>query len=262
MPYALKVLTKHWPNTPKHTDILTLFALAGLVKVTRSRANGGGLESKTSGLFWQMARILRIFTPTWFLGENVPGLLSVNEGKDFCTVLAELQNIGYGLSWRILDSQYFGVAQRRRRLFIVGRFREPCPPQILFEPESHRGYHPQIEEAKQQRGLCLSTRDGARQDPSTENLICSTIRSNWGVPTTPRGQFIGYCLKADQGQQKAAWEQSYVAQVDTEGKREIARVPEGLDSLRGVIIGNAVTVPVAEYIGKRIMDYERKLKLF
>ncbi|NJN99526.1 MAG: DNA (cytosine-5-)-methyltransferase [Anaerolineales bacterium] len=129
-----------------------------------------GHAGEKSGLFSEFCRVLRIFSPRWFIGENVPGLLSVNGGKDFCETIAVLQEIGYGLSWRILDSQYFGVPQQRRRLFIVGYFGNPCPPEILFEQESGPGDHPQKQEVGKV-GLCVSARDGERQDPCTENII-------------------------------------------------------------------------------------------
>lgn len=99
-----------------------------------------GLRGERTGLFYEFARILREIRPTWFVFENVPGLLSSNEGRDF----AEIQRVlmvecGYGICWRILNSQFFGVAQRRRRVFIVGYLGKPCPAQILFESEGGSG---------------------------------------------------------------------------------------------------------------------------
>src|SRR5208337_3888153 len=96
-----------------------------------------GLAGERTGLFYQFARILRQLRPPWFVFENVPGLFSSNRGRDFGEVLRVLMvECRYGVSWRVLDSQFFGVAQRRRRLFIVGSFGKPCPTEILFEPKS------------------------------------------------------------------------------------------------------------------------------
>ena len=104
------------------------------VSVAGKRA---GLKGERTGLFFQFARILRELRPTWFVFENVPGLLSSNGGRDFAEVLRVLMvECGYGVSWRVLDSQFFRVAQQRRRLFIVGRFGKPCPAEILFERET------------------------------------------------------------------------------------------------------------------------------
>jgi DNA (cytosine-5)-methyltransferase 1 len=97
-----------------------------------------GLAGERSGLFHEFMRIVGEIAPTWVLIENVPGLLSSNDGRDMATVVGTLAELGYGWSYRVLDSQYFGVAQRRRRVFIVGYLGAPCPPEILFEPESVR----------------------------------------------------------------------------------------------------------------------------
>ena len=79
-----------------------------------------GLGGARSGLFWQIVRLLDELQPRFFVLENVPGLLSSKDGRDFGAVLGALVGGGYGVAYRILDAQYFGVAQRRRRVFIVG----------------------------------------------------------------------------------------------------------------------------------------------
>lgn len=95
-----------------------------------------GLEGE-SGLMFEFIRCVREVRPRWFLWENVPGALSSEGGAAFGQLLHEMADGGYGLAWRVLDAQFFGVAQRRRRLFLVGRagdgFREAC--QVLFEPD-------------------------------------------------------------------------------------------------------------------------------
>lgn len=84
-----------------------------------------------------MARELQ---PTWLLVENVPGLLSSNGGRDFAIVLDELGAAGYFVEWRVLDSRWFGVPQRRRRVFLVGHLGGPSPVPVLFEPEGSGGH--------------------------------------------------------------------------------------------------------------------------
>jgi DNA (cytosine-5)-methyltransferase 1 len=80
------------------------------------------------------------FKPKWLVWENVPGVLSSNGGRDFGTFIGALGKIGYGFSWRILDAQYFGVPQRRRRVFVVGCFGDwRSAASVLFEPESMSG---------------------------------------------------------------------------------------------------------------------------
>lgn len=101
-----------------------------------------GLAGKRSGLFWEIARLIDELTPQYFILENVPGLLSSNGGRDFGTVIRALVDRGYGVSYRILDAQYFGVPQRRRRVFIVGSFGDTgaATSEILALTEGLSGY--------------------------------------------------------------------------------------------------------------------------
>ncbi len=95
-----------------------------------------GLAGERSGLFFEFARIVGEVRPTWFVIENVPGLLSSNKGADFDVVLNTMGQFGYGMAWRILDSRYFGVPQRRRRVYVVGCLGEPArAAAVLFERE-------------------------------------------------------------------------------------------------------------------------------
>lgn len=99
--------------------------------------NRKGLYGEHSSLAWEFIRILSEVQPKWFLWENVPGTLSTNNGEDFKQLLTELSKLGYGLAWRVLDAQYFGVPQRRRRIFLVGYFGDWRPPvAVLFERKS------------------------------------------------------------------------------------------------------------------------------
>ena len=98
-----------------------------------------GLAGKRSGLFFEAARIIEGLRPKWILAENVPGCLSTDSGRAMDTVLGTLEELGYSIGWRVLDSQNFGVAQRRRRVFFAGHLGGPAGPlQVLFEPESLR----------------------------------------------------------------------------------------------------------------------------
>jgi len=104
------------------------FSVAGLRK---------GLSDPRGNLALTYVGILDHFRPKWFVWENVPGVLSSNQGRDFASFLTALGIIGYGWSYRVLDAQYFGVAQRRRRVFVVGHLGDWKPTaEVLFESES------------------------------------------------------------------------------------------------------------------------------
>lgn len=100
-----------------------------------------GLAGERSGLWWEVVRLLSETSSRWFVGENVPGLLSSNGGQDMGAVVGSLADLGYGFAYRVLDAQWFGVPQRRRRVFFVGHLGEPftAAAEILFECESSTG---------------------------------------------------------------------------------------------------------------------------
>jgi len=162
--HATKVLERHWPNVPRWGDISTLtgehiLRYAPVVDVVAwgspcqdlsVAGRRAGLSGERSGLFYEGIRIineLRRLTngryPGISIWENVPGALSSNRGSDFGEVLHELDEAGASFSeWRILDAQYFGVPQRRRRVFVVSVFdpatAERCPEPLLSVAESVR----------------------------------------------------------------------------------------------------------------------------
>ncbi len=248
------------PEAYRHLDLIAF----GFPCQDISNANpkGTGIKGERSSIFFECMRIVEILNPSWVLIENVPRLLSINEGRDFALVLKTISESGYGYSWRVLDSQYFGVAQRRKRIFIVGRFGGACPPEVLFEQACGSGHDPSFEEMGP-RGLCISTKCGDRQDPTAETFIASTIRVNrdgQGSPFNFGGEnIVAQTLGATpRGNASFVWQDTHIAQAHPDRKGSVARATKGLDARRGVVIGNAVTVQVAEWIAKRIYDYERK----
>jgi DNA (cytosine-5)-methyltransferase 1 len=107
------------------------FSVAGLRK---------GLADPRGNLMLTFLSIADKFRPKWVVWENVPGVLSSNGGKDFGTFLGALGELGYGFAYRVLDAQYFGVAQRRRRVFVVGYLGDwRVAAAVLFERESLSG---------------------------------------------------------------------------------------------------------------------------
>lgn len=171
--HASAVLAAHYPDVPNLGDVTGVdwkkyrgkvdlvvggspcqsFSIAGKRE---------GLRGE-SGLMYEFVRCVREVRPRWFLWENVPGALSSEHGAAFGQLLHEMADGGgYGCAWRVLDAQFFGVAQRRRRLFLVGRagngFREAC--QVLFEPDCVPGNSASSREKRQE--LAARSGRGAR----------------------------------------------------------------------------------------------------
>jgi DNA (cytosine-5)-methyltransferase 1 len=94
-----------------------------------------GLAGERSGLWFAFLRIIEELKPEWVVIENVPGLLSSNGGRDLAIILSGLENCGYWWAYRTLDAQFFGVPQRRRRVFVIGCLTKGCAQQVLFERE-------------------------------------------------------------------------------------------------------------------------------
>lgn len=131
--HANRVLAHRFPDIPNHGDIHditpdTLGSGATIDVLTggfpcQDYSHAGtrrGLAGDRGALWWQYHRLIRLLRPTWVVGENVAGLISSRGGRDFETIIRSLTDIGYGMVWSVLDAQYFGVAQRRRRVFLVG----------------------------------------------------------------------------------------------------------------------------------------------
>ena len=173
--HAQNVLRKHFPKSTIFDDVQEVTG-AKLIDAGFDPRNGiitggfpcqdlsvagkrAGLAGERSGLFWQIVRLIEETETEWFVIENVPGLLSSNGGRDMGIVVRALSDIGYGFAWRVLDSQYFGVPQRRRRIFIVGRRScDTSGAEILFEREGLR-------------------RDFTQSQPQRENFTTSAARS-------------------------------------------------------------------------------------
>ena len=149
--FPSKVLAHHYPNVPNLGDMTKFeewdlesidllvrgtpcqsFSVAGLRK---------GLSDPRGNLMLTFGAIAHRFRPRWLVWENVPGVLSSAGGRDFGTFLGMLVELGYGWAYRVLDAQYFGVAQRRRRVFVVGYFGDfKRAAAILFERHSMSGH--------------------------------------------------------------------------------------------------------------------------
>ena len=221
-----------------------------------------GLRGSQSGLFHEFVRLVRGRRPTAIVLENVHGLLSSHGGRDFAIVLKALDELGYGVSWRVLNSKDFGVPQQRRRVYIVAMHRGwGGPEQVLLEH--------QCGDWNTQKG-----RSNGKKPPSLfQKVIGDTCKG-------PLVKSIAHCIYAESARHTGTdWSRNYVWYPDGRVRRftpiEVERVqgfPENwtlpiaieeqqakrIDSLRYHAIGNAVTPPVAEWVGSRLAEVMRK----
>lgn len=144
------VLKHHYPDVPLRGDFTEIQAgehepiglLVGGTPCQSFSVAGlrGGMDDDRGNLALEYLRLADRLRPRWLVWENVPGVLSSNGGRDFGSILGGVGELGYGVAYRVLDAQFFGVAQRRRRVFVVGHLGDwRRAAAVLFERHSLSG---------------------------------------------------------------------------------------------------------------------------
>ncbi len=268
-PFCLTILQQHWPQIPRSTDIRKVknedipdsdIWTAGFPCQDLSLARMGtrsGLRGSQSGLFHDFMRLVGRGLPRTIVLENVHGLLSSHGGRDFTIVLKALDQLGYGVAWRVLNSKDFGVPQQRRRVFVVGVHRDPrSAAEVLFEPECSDWN-------------ASARRSDEKKSPSLFQKVVGNTRKG------PLVKALAHCVYAESARHTGTdWSRNYVWYPDGRVRRftpnEVERVqgfPENwtlpthadeieadkVDSLRYHAVGNAVTPQVAEWLGHRLV---------
>ncbi|WP_418381860.1 DNA cytosine methyltransferase [Adlercreutzia sp.] len=256
--FCNRVLASHWPDVLKAGDINEVAPsdipdapvwCGGFpcqdISVARGSMSRLGLNGSRSGLFYRFAELIGEKKPQVVLIENVAGLFNSNNGHDFGVILDTLNQLGYGVSWRLLNSRYFGVPQSRPRVYLCCWRGNPLKALAsLFETST----------------------------PSK----ASKERTSFITESTPKGKYprvatTGYCLAATSGRHTGTdWSRTYVTCKD--GARRLTPIEcerlqgfpddwtkvegdtEDADSHRYAAIGNAVSVPVINWIASRIKE--------
>ncbi len=193
-PFPCAVLAHHYPDTPNWGDMTKYkewpdvaidllcggtpcqsFSVAGLRK---------GLDDPRGNLMLTFGAIAAKYRPKWLVWENVPGVLSSNKGRDFGAFLGMLGQLGYGFAYRVLDAQFFGVPQRRRRVFVVGCLGDwRSAAAVLFERHGLSGNPAPSREARQSLAPTLSARTKGGGGLGTDfdcdgGLVAGTLLAN------------------------------------------------------------------------------------
>ena len=259
--FCQSVLHRHWPDVPLHPDISVLsaediprarvwtagFPCQDLSLARTPHGHRHGLKGTQSGLFFHLLELMSAHLPEVVLIENVAGLLNSHKGEDFKTLLAELTGLGYGVAWRVLNARYFGAPQSRPRVFICAWHRSPeRAARVLFEEA-------RAEKPKDERAGFITA--------------CDATPSGAVVPQ------VAFCVSATSGRHTGLdWARSYVSYrsavrrltpVECERLQGLPdnwtlpaaafKMPaRGIDTERYHAAGNAVCVPVAEWVARRI----------
>ncbi len=290
-PYCQKVLTARFPNAPVYGDVallngkelterhgqLDLLSGGSPCQDMSLAGKRVGLKGLRSNLFFEQMRLWNETKAPLCLWENVYGALSSNDGKDFGRVLSnfvgatvtvprkkrkriswERSGVVVGPSgiaaWRVLDAQYFGVAQRRRRVFVIGsKTREYCPAKILLEFKSMCG---DSEKGRKKRNhIARKIGKGAGSENQTtiafhptQSPISGIVSPALGVNTPGMGVVVSGMprrLMPVECERLMGWPDNHTDLIDTP------------DTLRYKAIGNGVASPVAHWIGLQIIKHTK-----
>lgn len=244
-PFAVRVTTKRLPQMKHYgdvsalngadlppVDIITFGSPCQDMSIAGKRS---GLDGSRSSLFYEAVRIIKGMRcatngkyPRFCVWENVPGAFSSNKGEDFRCVLESLCQVkdetvsvsrcekwtnageiladGFSIAWRVLDAQYWGVPQRRKRIFLVADFDSECAGKILFESEGLSWYSAEGFQAWQRAAaaaesgsgtagaVCLNDQGG--QSIEISHDITATLRAEThGHPPCVMESAAGFCTE-------------------------------------------------------------------
>ncbi len=255
--FCQSVLKKHWGDVPLHGDISSLNTLdiptatvwcGGFpcqdLSVARGAKGRQGLRGSNSGLFYPFFELIAAHSPDAVIIENVVGLLSSHNGQDFRIILEKLTSIGYAVTWRVVNSRFFGAPQSRPRVFICAFKGNPLKAfSTLYETE-------------------LGIKPNDLRRAFLEVSECKKSKAKVAQ--------VAYCLAATSGRHTGTdWSRTYVSYPDAV-RRLTPSECEGIqgfpkdwtllnderlndsDTERYHALGNAVSVPVVEWIARRL----------
>lgn len=244
----------------------------------------GGFSDPRGTLFFELARLAEARKPAYLLFENVPGLLYHDCGRTFAAILHELEGMGYGLEWQVLNSRDFGVPQSRKRVYLIGYLDERCRGKVFPFTETAGTSLKQIRSGSQGERVyscegvscTLSSEAGGfggrtgLYEVSQDNLCC--------VDMNEKPEFTSYarCVMAKQNggirkrrrEASGVWDGKRIRRLTP---RECLRLQGWTDDRIDRIVslqsdsqiykqaGNGVTVHVVEAIGRRLAAVHREV---
>ena len=272
-PFPCELLKQKYPNVKNYGDITqyekwNIGQFDILVGGTPCQAfsiagKRGGTNDIRGQLMYSYLDIVGKYKPQWVIWENVPGVLSSGKGLDFASFLSGLEKCGYGWAYRVLDAQYFGVPQRRRRVFVIGHSdnRADLAAKVLFEPKSmQRDFKKGDEKQKKPaasigKGVDYFRRGGNYKYHKDKKA--STLRNS----ASP--DCFDLVLDRDlirrltplECERLQGFPDNYT-QIEWNGKPK----DQCPDSHRYKAIGNSMAVPVMRWIGEKIENFNKEIK--
>lgn len=239
-----RFLAHKFPETPNYGDLnafqtwpdheLDLLIGGAPCQSFSIRGGRGGLTDARGKLSTSFFGVVEKYRPQCVLWENTPGILSSNGGRDFGSFIGASAKLGYGVAYRVLDSQHAGVPQRRRRVYLVGyRGDERRAAKILFLPGGVYGVAAATRRTPEGISRCLTAGSGRRFDAETETFVIDK-----------RG--VRRLMPIECERLQGFPDNFSLVQIP-------GRLPTS-DSFRYKAVGNSMTVPVIRQIGERILQ--------
>ncbi len=270
-PFPRAVLAYRYPDVPLHGDFRTIqadeyapidvlvggtpcqsFSLAGLRR---------GMADARGYLALEYLRLADRLHPRWVLWENVPGVLSNNGGRDFGAFLGGLAKLGYGFAYRVLDAQFFHLAQQRERVFVVGcagDWRHAA--EVLFEPASLRGGSAPRRDAGTDAPcgtLCGTSPGGGWRFDAAAGQLIPDVAHTLRVDVTHGRTRLETCAMVGGGVRRLTPREAERLQGFPDDYTLIPwRNGLAADSPRYKALGNSMAVPVMAWLGRRLAVVE------
>ncbi|MDR1686835.1 MAG: DNA cytosine methyltransferase [Desulfovibrio sp.] len=299
--FPCAVLAYHYPDVPNLGDMTKIdgekYSGAVDIVVGGTPCQDFSLAGKRAGMAGERGKLALAFVdlvhkvlPRWLVWENVPGVLSSGGGNDFADFLLALRKCGYHVGYRVLDAQYFGVPQKRRRVFLVGYFGDWRPAAtVLFEPESLcRGTPPSRQKGAEVAGTLKGSAGGRGANSAgvdingflhvtqvltgrlggggpddnkaqggfyVPEIVCQAVSCKWSKGTSgPAGdEHHNLVMQAKFAVRRLTPKECERLQGFPDN---YTAVPGASDSARYRALGNSMAVPVMRWIGERIKHYE------
>lgn len=257
-PFPRAVLANRWPGVPLHGDFTTIqpgdyAAIDLLVGGTPCQSFSvaglrGGLDDDRGNLALEYLRLADRLRPRWLVWENVPGVLSSNDGRDFGAILGGMVELGYCGAYRVLDAQYFGVPQRRRRVILVGCAGDwRSAAAVLFERTSLSGIPaPTGPDDVPDRAWWAG-------EGRVLNCIDAGYGSKWG---SNQWYARGHVIVGLDGRPRRATPREVERCFGFPDDYTLIPWRSGIDRLRYRALGNSMAVPMMAWVGRRIEAVE------
>jgi DNA (cytosine-5)-methyltransferase 1 len=260
LPFPSAVLKHRYPNVPNLGDMTRLLENRAFVDSKIDLLVGGtpcqafslaggrkGFEDQRGDLTLEYTKILGYKRPQWFVWENVPGVLSIERGRVFGTILGKMAELGYGFAYWVLDARHFGLLQSRPRVFVVGYLGDWRPPgKVLFDqpPCDNHAAGSRHEEG---RLPAVTARNAGNGNSRGVVVVEGTVQGDGADgPFRGRAWQIRACTPGEE-EQRQGLPKGYT-RIAWNGKT-LAECP---DQPRYEAVGNSLAVPVVRWLGERI----------